>query len=130
MHQQSPAPQPLMQAVVAVAVATPARPATHRLPAEMVEPAAVAMADHPRGMEQTAAQALESAEQQTPAVVAVAAVTAPAPRSVEASTAVVAAVVPGLLSYVTCFLRLQRPTLQADQTTELRRPTISPQIAP
>lgn len=124
---QSLASPPPMQAVAAVAAVTPAFPAVHLLPAVTAEQAAAEMADPPRGMEHTVAQALVSAEQQTP-VAAVAAVAIALPISADPLTAVAAMVAPASLSCVTCFPLLQLPTSRLPQTTAIQRQTTLCQI--
>lgn len=95
-HPQSPELQQLMQVAVAVAVATRVVRAVHPPLAAMVETVAAETVDHQRGMEHTVAQAPVSAEQQIPAAVAVAAVTA-LPISAAPLTAAAAMVVQALL---------------------------------
>jgi len=127
-HPQSLELQQHMQAAAVVAAVTPAFPAVHPPLAVTAEQAAAETADPPRGMEHTVAQALVSAEQQTP-VAAVAAVAIAHPTSAAPLTAVAEMVALASLSCVTCFPPLQLPTSRQPQTTALQQPTTLYQIA-
>jgi hypothetical protein len=129
VHHPSLVSPPHMPAVVAAVVATAANQVPPLHLAVTAEPAVAVTVDHQHGTERIVAQAQELVERQTPVAVAVAAATAH-PTLSEAITAAAVAVDPESLSCAMCFLRLQLPTLQLVQTTELRRLTTSPQIAP
>jgi hypothetical protein len=115
--------------VVAVAVAViAANQATHHLQGAMAAQVVAVTVVHRHGTEPAAVQALASVAPSTQVVAAVAVAIALAPKSLEVTMVVAAAVDPESLSCAISYLPLRHPISTADQTLVRHQLTTSPEI--
>jgi hypothetical protein len=115
-------------AVAAVAVATAVNQATPLPLVVTVEQVAAVTVVHRHGTDPAVVQALASVAPSTQVVAAVAVAIALAPKSLEVTTVVAAAVDPESLSCAIFYLPLRHPISTADQTLVRHQLTTSPEI--